>query len=185
MSTDLRRDLSGRSAAVTQRLVEAAVEEIRAHGYEGLTVRKVAARAGVAPATAYTYFSSKDHLVAEVFWRRLEELGEPLIDLWLLPAGRVRAALDDVGLLVAHEPRLAAACTAALLSADPDVARLRRRIGEALHRRLLHAAPDADPAAIGTLDLVLQGALLQAGVGHLEYTAVAERVAVAAELVLR
>ena len=28
-------------------------------------------RAGVAPATAYTYFSSKSHLVAEVFWRRL------------------------------------------------------------------------------------------------------------------
>ena len=32
-----------------------------------VTVRAVAARANVAPATAYTYFSSKNHLVAEVY----------------------------------------------------------------------------------------------------------------------
>ena len=40
----------------------------------GLTVRNVARRAGVAPATAYTYFSSKDHLLAEVLWRGMEAL---------------------------------------------------------------------------------------------------------------
>ena len=32
----------------------------------------VAARAGVSPATAYTYFASKDHLFAELFWRLVE-----------------------------------------------------------------------------------------------------------------
>ena len=66
-----RRRLSSRQANRLERLTEAAVSELREHGYEGLTVRAVAARCGVAPATAYTYFASKNHLVAEVFWRRL------------------------------------------------------------------------------------------------------------------
>ena len=41
-------------------------------GFAGLTIRMVAAHAGVGAATAYTYFSSKEHLVAEVFWRRFD-----------------------------------------------------------------------------------------------------------------
>ena len=75
-----RRQLSARQAATVQKLVEAAVEELREHGYDGLTVRNVARAAGVAPATAYTYFASKDHLVTEVFWRRLEASPRPAVD---------------------------------------------------------------------------------------------------------
>ena len=40
-------------------------------GHETLTVRTVAQRAGVSPATAYTYLASKNHLFAELFWRHL------------------------------------------------------------------------------------------------------------------
>ncbi len=40
---------------------------LRETSYADLTVRAVAKRANVAPATAYTYFSSKNHLVAEVY----------------------------------------------------------------------------------------------------------------------
>ena len=40
---------------------------LRESSYADLTVRAVAARAKVAPATAYTYFSSKNHLIAEVY----------------------------------------------------------------------------------------------------------------------
>src|SRR5688572_1286852 len=73
-----RRMLSARQASRLDRLVEAAVDELREHGYEGLTVRAVATRCGVAAATAYTYFASKNHLVAEIFWRRLR--GMPEVD---------------------------------------------------------------------------------------------------------
>src|SRR4029450_7144530 len=52
----------------------AVVAERPTGGYDDLTVRTVARRAGVAPATAYTYFTSKAHLVAEVFWRRVRAL---------------------------------------------------------------------------------------------------------------
>src|SRR5664279_4240068 len=64
-----RRRLTARQAEVVMQLVEAT--EV---GYAGLTVRTVARRAGVAPATAYTYFGSKDHLLAEVLWRRMQFL---------------------------------------------------------------------------------------------------------------
>ena len=72
-----RRHLSDRQARTVERLTEAAVDELREVGYPGLTVRAVARRAGVAPATAYTYFASKEHLVAEVFWRRLDGQQRP------------------------------------------------------------------------------------------------------------
>src|SRR4051812_34906156 len=68
------RLLDGRRADTLDRRVDARVVGATEAGYDGLTVRSVARRAGVAPATAYTYFSSKDHLVAEVFWRRLQAL---------------------------------------------------------------------------------------------------------------
>ena len=91
-----RRTLSSRQAIAVERLVEAAVREIRAKGYEGLTVRNVAARACVAPATAYTYFASKDHLVTEVFWRRLRALPEPAFAGKRSAPVRVAESLRDV-----------------------------------------------------------------------------------------
>ena len=50
-----------------RKLVSAALDTLRGSSYADLTVRGVAARARVAPATAYTYFSSKNHLVAVVY----------------------------------------------------------------------------------------------------------------------
>lgn len=55
---------------MVQRLAEAALSEVRETGYGDLAIRNVAARAGVAPATAYTYFSSKNHLLTETPTRR-------------------------------------------------------------------------------------------------------------------
>ncbi|HET7741491.1 MAG TPA: TetR family transcriptional regulator, partial [Mycobacterium sp.] len=66
-----RRRLTAKQADTVDRLGKAAVELLKREGFTGLTVRRVAAEAGVGAATAYTYFSSKEHLVAEVFWRRL------------------------------------------------------------------------------------------------------------------
>ena len=69
-----RRRLTHRQAETVRKLTAAAVEEVRTVGFAGLTVRNVAARAGVAAATAYIYFSSKEHLLAEVYWRELRAL---------------------------------------------------------------------------------------------------------------
>lgn len=180
-----RRHLSDRQAQTVHRLTEAGVEELLASGYAGLTVRNVARRAGVAPATAYTYFASKEHLVAEVFWRRFSTIPAPRVDRRRSPAARATDVLLGFALVVADETELAAAVTVAMLADDPEVRDLRVRIGLELHRRLQEAVgDDADPTAIRTLELATSGALLQVGTGHLAYDDVPTLLAETAALVL-
>jgi AcrR family transcriptional regulator len=181
----VRRGLGGRQADRVDALVAATVAELRAHGYDGLTVRNAARRAGIAPATAYTYFGSKDHLVAEVFMRRLDGLGEVTVDQRRPAAVRVSDALRELALLVAEEPELAAASTTAILAHDPDVQRLRGRIGAAFNERLRAAlGDDGDPVVLRALNLALAGALLQAGMGYFSYAELADRMAEVAHLVV-
>lgn len=163
------RPLTARQAETVARLVETAGEVLRAQGYDGLTVRNVAAAAGVAPATAYTYFASKDHLVAEVFWRRLVEL-PPVEVVDAPPATRAADALAPIALLLVDDPVVAAAVTTAMLGSDPEVKRVRDRIGAVTRDRLVYAlGPDGDPGALMVLGLAFSGAMLQAGMGHLAY----------------
>jgi AcrR family transcriptional regulator len=165
-----RKHLSLRQQQTVERLTVAAVAELGAAGFGDFTVRNVAKRAGVAPATAYTYFASKEHLVAEVFWRRFAAQPDTLVATE--PVGRVVEALSAFALVVAEETELSAACTVAVLAEDPDVKDLRQRIGTELHRRLTDAlGPAADPAVIRTLQFATAGALLQVGTGHLGYDA--------------
>jgi AcrR family transcriptional regulator len=198
-----RRRLTVRQAAVVEQLVDAAADEARVEGYEGLTVRNVARRAGVAPATAYTYFASKDHLLAEVLWRRFQALPIPnagdrdgadrarhggdrddSVDADRR-ADRVIAELRALGLFVADDPTLAAACTTALLGSGPEVRALRVLFGTALHDRLARAlGEDADAAVLRSLDLAYSGAMLWAGMGHIRFEDVPDALADAARLVL-
>lgn len=178
-----RRRLTKRQAHTVRRLTDAVVDEVAAVGYEGLTVRNVARRAGVAPATAYTYFVSKNHMLTEVFWRRLRAL--PAVR----PGGEPRAAcvahvLRDIALLVADEPKLAAACTAAMLGNDPDVRHLRVRIAIEIHERL-SAAVGENPAVLDAVEMAFTGALVQAGMGFTTYDMVADRLEAFAEFIMR
>jgi len=177
--------LSDRQAQTVQKLVLAAVEELREQGFDGLTVRNVARRAGVAPATAYNYFASREHLVTEVFWRRLRTLAESRVDMRHSAPERVSATMTDLALLVADEPELASACTVAMLATDPDVKLLRDRIGVEWRRRLsLALGENADPAVLTTLEFAMSGALLQAGMGHLRYEDLPARLDGAVRLVV-
>ena len=180
-----RRALSDRQAQTVQKLVLAAVEELREQGFDGLTVRNVARRAGVAPATAYNYFASREHLVTEVFWRRLRTLAESRVDMRHSAPERVSATMTDLALLVADEPELASACTVAMLATDPEVKLLRDRIGVEWRRRLsLALGENADPAVLTTLEFAMSGALLQAGMGHLRYEDLPARLDGAVRLVV-
>ncbi|TVT55420.1 helix-turn-helix transcriptional regulator [Amycolatopsis rhizosphaerae] len=55
-----RRRLTQRQARMVRRLTDAAVAELRAVGYADLTVRNVAARAGVVPATGMGSVSCRE-----------------------------------------------------------------------------------------------------------------------------
>jgi AcrR family transcriptional regulator len=178
-----RRHLTERQAELVERLVAAAAEEVEDQGYRAISVRSIARRAGVAPATAYTYFSSKDHLLAEVLWRRMRALPPPLVDLDRPVAERVAEVVREMGLGTVDSPALVAACTSALLGTGFDVKRVREHIGTEIHRRLLAAlGPGADPAVLRVLEVTYIGAMLSAGLGHLEFAELPGRLAEAAAL---
>ncbi|WP_024796929.1 TetR/AcrR family transcriptional regulator [Tomitella biformata] len=179
-----RRRLTPKQADTVSKLCDAAVAVLREEDFAGLTVRMVAAHAGVGPATAYTYFSSKEHLVAEVFWRRLSQ--SPRHDLnGLDQKARVVAVLRDIALLLADEPGLSSAVTNALLGSDPDVEHLRMRIGVEIHGRLEAALGEGfDPDVLETLELLYAGALLRAGMGYGTYERLADRLELAATMIL-
>jgi AcrR family transcriptional regulator len=180
-----RRRLSARQAEVVANLVRAAEEETEDVGYAGLTVRGVARRAGVAPATAYTYFSSKDHLLAEVLWRRMETLPPVDTDMTVPVAKRVARTVRDMIPFAAESPALIDACTVALISPSPDVSHLRDRIGSETHRRLTTAlGPGVDPRVVRVLEAAYSGALLTAGTGHMSFLDVPAFVAEAATLLV-
>src|SRR6202008_2617449 len=88
-----RRRLTAKQADTVDRLGRAAVDLLSREGFAGLTVRRGAGEAGVGAATAYTYFSSKEHLVAEVFWRRLASSTGPAGDGGEAPVARGIAGL--------------------------------------------------------------------------------------------
>ncbi|QEN14443.1 TetR family transcriptional regulator [Mycolicibacterium sp. ELW1] len=181
-----RRRLTAKQAATVDRLGRAAVEVLSREGFSGLTIRMVAAEAGVGAATAYTYFSSKEHLVAEVFWRRLASTPAPPDDS-PDPVDRVVGVLRHIALLVADEPELAGAVTTALLGKDPDVEHLRFRIGREIHQRLCTALGpqgDSDADVIESLEQLYAGALVRAGMGYASYTEIASRLEASARLLL-
>ena len=71
VTASLRQGLNPRQAETVERLLVAGEAELDEAGPEALTIRTVAQRAGVSPATAYTYLASKHHLFAVLFWRRI------------------------------------------------------------------------------------------------------------------
>lgn len=177
------RELNGRQAETVARLAAAALDEVRAVGFEMLTVRSVAARASVAPATGYTYFASKNHLVAEVFWRELQRLPRAEQVAGAAPGERVRAVFRQLADFLGDEPALASAVTVALLGGEPDVKRLRLTIGAEINERLRDALGE-DTSALEVLSLAWSGAMLQAGMGHTTYAQMGEQLVRVSDLVL-
>jgi AcrR family transcriptional regulator len=170
------RSFNARQAETVDRLLDAALEEIRSVGFDALTVRSVAARAEVAPATAYTYFASKNHLVAEVFARKLAELPH-LDDAGSSPKARLAAEFDHLARFLAEEPELAHGTTVAMLGPEPDVVRLRLSTGHVVAERLRAAlGRAAAPDVVEALSLVWSGSLLQTGLGHQTYDEMAAQL---------
>jgi AcrR family transcriptional regulator len=185
MAPSPRRMLSARQASRLDRLLDAAGDELRDHGYEGLTVRAVAARCGVAAATAYTYFASKNHLVAEIFWRRLCALPEVEVD----PASPEEAVVDVLQAIVtigADDPAFGAASTVALLAPEPEVDALRGMIGVELTRRLESALGEAStPELLTDLAAHWAGVNLMTGMGYTTFDQAMENLDRGASALMR
>lgn len=166
-------------------LLDAAAKHVHDVGYDGTSVRSVALQAGVAPATAYTYFASKDHLLGEVMWRKVQ----PLLDRPPVPGAnpleRVTAELSIFGRFLVDNPVLAAAGIAALMQPEPEPTALRDRISRCLHDRLTTAlGTEATPEITMAIELMWAGAVTAMRLGRVALTDVAEILAGSAAQIL-
>jgi AcrR family transcriptional regulator len=164
-----RRQLIGRRPEMVTKLLDAAIAEVAVTGFDRMTVRLIAARAGVSTASAYSYFGSKEHVLTEVFWRRLTVLPVPVLSDGMTLAERVELVIGPIAMLVADEPELAAGVTTSLLAHDPDVKALRDQIGVIFAERISQCLGRQAPEAAGGLTMAFVGALLSAGMGLLDY----------------
>ncbi|MGB8391834.1 TetR/AcrR family transcriptional regulator [Mycobacterium sp.] len=151
-----------RRGQTIRKVLDAGLAELRESSYANLTMRAVATRAGVSPASAYTYFPSKNALVAAVYLRFLRNL--PLhTDVNDTTKTRVSATMRDMAVVVADERELSTACGAALMADDPAVKPLREQIGEEVSRRIGAAlGPGWPPTVKSTLQMTFAGALMTA-----------------------
>ena len=192
------RSLTPKQVLAVDRLIEATFEELRQNGPDGFSVRGAAKRAGVAPATAYTWFSSKEHLLAEAMWQKIRTLPDHdqsvsengTVELHDTPnlasqPRRVIEELERLSTFLAEVPEFSAACTAALLSSSVDVRHLRVKIGQEIHRRLMSAlGPRSDQKTVRALELAYSGAMLHVGMGHLTFSELPSQLTEVAILVL-
>jgi AcrR family transcriptional regulator len=187
-----RQGLNVRQAETVEKLMTAGLQELREVGHEALTIRSVAQRANVSPATAYTYLASKNHLFAELFWRHLASDESTPASADRKAVVRVQVAVRALTPPITEEPELAAAVTPALLGSSPDVERLRLRIGREFLRRFEAALADPkhpdEPVDAGILEVLLltfSGGLLQAGMGLMTYEQLSERLDSAVDVIMR
>ncbi|TDC90542.1 TetR/AcrR family transcriptional regulator [Saccharopolyspora aridisoli] len=177
MTEPVRQFVEGKRAETVRRLLEATVEELEERGFGALTVRSVAERAEVSRATAYSYFSSKEHLVTAVFWKRVQALPPSDEGRTGTPGADVAQVVDTIARMLAAEPALVRACTTAMLADQQEVKRLRDEIGREVHRRLTDAVGDADPSALEAVMTAFVGSLVLAGSGYLPMEEMASHLA--------
>ncbi|KAA9156544.1 TetR/AcrR family transcriptional regulator [Amycolatopsis acidicola] len=181
----VRRIVDGRRADTVQRLLNAALEEVRTVRYPELTVRSVAKRADVSPATAYTYFSSKEHLLCSILWWKLQELPAPKPAATPSSSAALTKAMQGIARLFTEEPELTRACTTALLAEDPEVHRLRDQIGSELVRRMTDVIGPLHGISGEAFTMAFIGSLVLAGTGYLRFEDLPGRLTKVTELIMR
>ena len=138
-------------AAFRRRLADAATRLFAEHGYDGVTMRAVAAAVGVSAMTPYRYVAGKEELFALVradafrrFAERLEAAlarggGDPLARLRRLKRAYVRFAIDAPDayriMFELRQPDGAAVASPELDGREPARVRLPARLGQGRGRR--------------------------------------------------
>ena len=151
--------------AEARKALDATVELLRELPYDTVTMRMIAKRAGISHRALCGHFRSTDAIVAEIYLQRLR--AAPLtVDVDRDARSRIADQFYELVMLLADEPGLAAACSAALIGDDPGVRSIRHRINAEYHRRVCTALRSgAWPEVTETLHFGLIGALVQASCG--------------------
>jgi len=179
------RDPHAQHTLTCRRVFGAAAAMLDESTQTDVSVPALAKRARIAPAALSAHFPSLDAMFAELYLNRVTEL--PLVvDPEATVQARVSHQLRAITLVVADEPRLAVACTRALLrNDDAAVAEARTRIAVEVRRRIAAAmGTGAWPEVLETLETLFWGALLQVESRAVGYRAMASRLDTMLALIL-
>lgn len=166
------RSLSATKAATRRRLLDAARDLATEGGYDAVTMRAVAQRAGVTPPTAYQYFSSRDHVLVDV----LVDLADGTTAVVTArpsrrrePVERTVATLRRVVTRMDDEPQLFVALIRAYISGAPEVRHARGAMQSSMRDWIDSAlgsavVPERD-TVVAVLEAVLFSGLVSLVVG--------------------
>jgi AcrR family transcriptional regulator len=139
------------------RMLQATQELALEGGWDGVQMREVANRAGVALGTLYRYFPSKEHLLVSVMLDEVEQLADRLAirppegdD----PVERVIDVLRRANRALNRRPDVTVAMIRALVAGNPDVAPVVSGVRQVM-RRIIADAPGATGPGDGAGDDVL------------------------------
>jgi len=146
--------LSGNQLARRDRIIDAGLALLNDRDYDRIQVKEIADDAGVALGTVYHYFSSKDHLFAEVLIRWASTLRTHISRRPLqggTPAVRLTEALHRSVRAFQRRPQLVRLVGTLEMSTDPFATEVLSRLDQAtssIYREVLVELPPERAAGI-------------------------------------
>ena len=174
------------------KIIEAVLDAIGDVGHEAVQMRDVAQRSGVALATAYRYFRSKEHLLAVALEDWQERLTRRISSASryddLEPLSGVLTYLHGAQRAFSRNRKMTALMLQMMTSTDPDVAstidRMNRTNAEMFERLLRGFPPDDVPNLSFALNAALTSAITRMLNGRMSLDEAQARVEWAARALL-
>jgi AcrR family transcriptional regulator len=174
-----------------ERVIEAGLVLLKRRHYEQIQVKDVAEEAGVALGTVYHYFSSKDHLFAEVLVKWAATLRTSITRRPLggnTPQQKLTEALHRSVRAFEHQPQLARLVASLELSTDPFAAEVLDRLDRATTGIYLELLDDLEAglarSIVRTAEAVFDSLLRSWSAGRLSATDLYDYLAQAVVLLL-
>jgi AcrR family transcriptional regulator len=189
--TGPKRATTDAQRARRRRVVESGLNLLRTRDYDKIQVKDVAEEANVALGTVYNYFSSKDHLFAEVLIAWAATLGPSISRNPLRGTNDVERLTEVFHRSVRafqRQPHLARLIATLETSSDPFATEILARLGETTTKVYVEAIHDVDDATaravVRVVDAVLASALRSWVAGRMPVAEVYERLSEAIALLL-
>ena len=175
--------MTPRQRARRDRLVEAALALLESNDYERIQVKDVADEAGVSLGTLYNYFSSKDHLFAEVLVRWADNLPTNIRNRPLRqgnPVDRLAEAVHRALRAFERRPQMARLVNVLVMSNDSLAVDLLGRLNQATSDAYMHALGAVDPGiarrTVEVINAVFSMALREWSQGRMTIGEVHDRI---------
>src|SRR5580658_258430 len=173
-----------------QRIIDAGLALLERNEYERIQIKDVAVEAGVALGTLYHYFSSKEHLFAEVLVKWAATLRSSLArrpPQGLTPREKLTVALHRSVRAFQHQPQLARLIASLQISSDPFATEILERMDQTTSGVYMELLQGVEPrrarTMVRTVDAVLDSQLRAWSAGRLPITAVYDYLSESIDLI--